>query len=78
VVGERSSVLVVPRAALHRDGSARYVLAVRDGRAQRRAVEVGLVGSVDVEVLRGLAEGEQVILPGERTVASGQAVTVLP
>jgi HlyD family secretion protein len=78
VVGERSSVLVVPRAALHRDGSARYVLALRDGRAQRRAVEVGLVGSVDVEVLRGLAEGEQVILPGERTVASGQAVTVLP
>jgi multidrug efflux pump subunit AcrA (membrane-fusion protein) len=78
VVGERSSVLVVPRAAVHPEGSGRYVLALHDGRAQRRAVEIGLVGSVEVEVLRGLAEGEQVILPGERPLASGQAVTVVP
>ncbi len=78
VVAERSSVLVIPRAAVHRDGSRRYVLAVRDGRAERRAVEVGLVGSVDVEILRGVVEGERVILPGATPIAHGQRVSVVP
>jgi len=77
VVAERSSVLVVPRAAVHRDGARRYVLAVRAGRAERRAVEVGLVGSVDVEVLGGLAEGERVILPGATPVEDGQRVSLV-
>jgi HlyD family secretion protein len=78
VVAERSSVLAVPRAAVHRDGSRRYVLVVRDGRAQRRPIEVGLVGSVDVEVLAGLAEGERVILPGAVPVEDGQRVSLAP
>jgi HlyD family secretion protein len=78
VVGDRSSVLVIPRAAVFREGGRRYVLAVRDGRAEPRAVEIGLVGSVDLEVLQGLAEGERVILPGATPIASGQPVTVVP
>jgi HlyD family secretion protein len=78
VVAERSSVLVVPRGALQRDGSRRYVLVARDGRAERRAVEVGLVGSVDAEVLSGVAEGERVILPGAARVEAGQRVSLLP
>jgi len=78
LVAERSSALVVPRAAVHRDGSGRYVLAVGDGRAERRAVEVGLVGSVDVEILRGVVEGERVILPGATPVEDGQRVALVP
>jgi HlyD family secretion protein len=78
VVGERSSALAIPRAAVYRDGPRRYVLAVRDGRAERRPIEVGLVGSVDVEVLGGLAEGERVILPGAAPIADGQRVAPVP
>jgi HlyD family secretion protein len=78
VVAERSSVLAVPRAAVHRDGDKRYVLAVRDGRAERRPIDVGLVGSVDVEVLAGLVEGERVILPGAAPVEDGQRVSLAP
>jgi HlyD family secretion protein len=78
VVGERSSALAIPRAAVHRDGPRRYVLAVRDGRAERRPIEVGLVGSVDVEVLGGLVEGERVILPGATPIADGQRVALAP
>jgi len=51
---------------------------VRDGRAERRAVEVGLVGSVDVEILRGVVEGERVILPGATPVEDGQRVALVP
>jgi HlyD family secretion protein len=78
VVAERSSVLTVPRAAVHRDGAERYVMAVRDGRAERRPVQVGAVGSVDVEILGGLVEGERVILPGATPVEAGQRVSLLP
>ncbi len=78
VVAERSSVLTVPRAAVHRDGARRYALVVRDGRAERRPIEAGLVGSVDVEVLAGLVEGERVILPGAAPVEAGQRVSLVP
>jgi multidrug efflux pump subunit AcrA (membrane-fusion protein) len=78
VVGERASVLTVPRAALQREGERRFVFRLRDGRAERQAVTVGLVGSNDVEVSSGLTGGERVILPGTRRISDGQPVVVAP
>jgi HlyD family secretion protein len=74
VVGERANALLLPRGALLRDGDRRYVLVVRDGRAERRQLEVGLVGLSQVEVLSGLTSGEEVVLPGTTAVAPGQRV----
>ncbi len=65
VVGERPSALIVPRAALHRDGERRFVYVERDRRAQRRDISVGLVGLTEVEVTAGLGESEAVLLPGD-------------
>lgn len=65
VVGERPSALIVPRAALHRDGERRFVYVEHDRRAQRRDVSVGLVGLTEVEVTAGLGESEAVLLPGD-------------
>ena len=69
VVGRRDSALVLPADAV-RDADAAAaasgkaaVLAVRDGRAERVPVSVGLRGVGTVEVLEGLAEGDAVILP---------------
>jgi HlyD family secretion protein len=74
VVGDRKDTLVVPRGALEREGDRRYVLVVRDGRAERRPVEVGLIGLSEVEVLEGLSPGEEVILLGATPIAPGQRV----
>jgi HlyD family secretion protein len=74
VVGDRKDALVVPRGALQRDGDQRYVLVVRNGRAERRRVEVGLIGLSEVEVLEGLTAGEEVILLGATPIAPGQRV----
>jgi HlyD family secretion protein len=74
VVGDRKDVLVVPRGALRREGDQRYVLVVRDGRAERRQVKVGLIGLSQVEVLEGLTAGDEVILPGATPIAPGQRV----
>lgn len=64
VVGEKKSVLAIPRAALYSDGEARFVYRMEEGRARRREVSVGLIGINEVEIVSGLAEGDRVILPG--------------
>ncbi len=74
VTGEKTSALSIPRAALLRDGDARFVYAFEDGRARRRNVTVGLVGLNDVEITGGLPEKSVVILPGGATVTDGLRV----
>jgi HlyD family secretion protein len=76
VAGEKASALVIPRAALYRDGSRRYVYVFRAGRAEARDVSVGLVGLTEVEILSGLSAGERVILPGDFPVSPGLRVSV--
>lgn len=58
----RDKVLVVPSEAV-RDvtGRAPWVLAVRDGRVERRSVRAGLRGDAYTEVIAGLEEGDLVV-----------------
>ncbi|MBP6507530.1 MAG: efflux RND transporter periplasmic adaptor subunit [Opitutaceae bacterium] len=58
VVGERKAAANVPRRALF--GNNLYV--VKDGRVEQRTVELGYTSSTTVEVLKGVAEGEEVIV----------------
>jgi RND family efflux transporter MFP subunit len=74
VVGEKPSALVIPRGALQREGAARVVYRFVDGKASRAAVEVGLIGPNEVEVLNGLHEGDVVILPSAVALHDGEAV----
>jgi HlyD family secretion protein len=62
--GERADALVVP-VELIRDlaGAAPYVLVRRDGQEERRPVRLGLRSSRDVEIVEGVAEGEQIVPP---------------
>ena len=74
VVWESERVLKVPVSALFRRGdeSAAYVL--RGGRAVLVPVEAGRSSGREVQVLKGLTEGDEVILyPGDR-VSDGQRV----
>ena len=74
VTGEKADALVVPRAALLRDGDRRFVYVYEDGRARRREISVGLLGMSDAEVASGLRENERVILPGGAPLADGLRV----
>jgi multidrug resistance efflux pump len=59
---QKDNVLVIPKKALHTAGSRRYV-QVQDGVSRKTLnVEVGLVTEVGVEILSGLAEGQQVLV----------------
>ncbi len=76
VAGEKKGALVIPRAALQRDGEKRFVFVPDKGRARRRDVGVGLMGLTAVEVTSGLAEGDVVLLPGTTPVTDGARVLV--
>jgi HlyD family secretion protein len=79
-VGRSPDAVALPADAV-RDatGAAPWVLVVEDGRALRRAVELGLRGTGWVEIRSGLAPGEAVVpvlapvRPGERVRAQPHA-----
>lgn len=74
VLHRTDDAVLVPPAAV-RDG---HVFVVRSERVERRAVETGVEGARAVEILRGLARGEAVVLDPPATLASGQAVRLRP
>ncbi len=66
VTAHRDEVLTVPTSALFRDGDGWAVFTVREGRARRQRVELGIRGPSAAEVLGGLTAGAPVILyPGD-------------
>ncbi|MGH9442724.1 MAG: efflux RND transporter periplasmic adaptor subunit, partial [Thermoanaerobaculia bacterium] len=76
ITGEKKGALVIPRAALQRDGSRRWIFVPEGGRARRRDVTVGLLGISEAEITGGLRAGESVILPGATPLFEGLRVKV--
>jgi RND family efflux transporter MFP subunit len=73
---EHSSVVLVPSAALVREGEETAVFVVNGDKASRREVEIGLADNVHVEVRSGVKAGEQVIVSGQTGLPDGAAVAV--
>lgn len=74
VVRVSEAALLVPDLAVD-DGA---VFVAEGGTAQRRAVEVGIRGTVATEILAGLSGDERVISPYPVGLADGARVTVRP
>ncbi len=73
----RDDVLVIPRDALVLDSLGDTVYVMVDGIAERREVRLGVRDENSVEVLEGLAGGEQLIVLGQEGLADGTPVAVL-
>ncbi|MGH9814518.1 MAG: efflux RND transporter periplasmic adaptor subunit [Candidatus Acidiferrales bacterium] len=76
-VRERANALVVPRAAVHTEGSERVVFLLEGNTLRRRTVKVGITGATSVEIVEGLSEGDRVALPGEVPLRDGMDVDVV-
>jgi len=76
VVWQREQALVLPLSALFRDEQGWSCYVIEAGLAMPRRLEIGQRNDFEVEVLTGVAEGEEVILhPGDR-VREGTMVVV--
>jgi RND family efflux transporter MFP subunit len=78
-VGQVDGALVVPPAALVRDGSdptRAEVFVVRGGKAEKVAVALGVEAPDGVQATSGLVAGDQVVLDPPTALASGAPVEV--
>lgn len=71
VLWERADVLQLPLTTLFRDGPGWAVFVASDGRAEKRAVEVGMRNGVDAQIVAGLESGETVIRHPSDRIAEG-------
>ena len=68
--------VLVPKAAIRDDGGTPVVFVVRERRAERRAIKQGDARGSEIEVLAGLADGEQIVVAGVKDLRDGRRVTV--
>lgn len=74
---EQADTLLVPRSAIFRSMENGWeVFVVRDDRAEKQKVEVGLLNDESVEIKSGLSEGDTVILAPESNLEAGTRVAV--
>jgi RND family efflux transporter MFP subunit len=76
VLQERSDVCTLPLAAIVREGKQTYCWVVRDGRAARIPITLGLQVENDVEVLSGLTDDPWVVQSPAASLQEGRSVEV--
>jgi RND family efflux transporter MFP subunit len=65
------NALQIPKGAVYSDTEGEYVYVLRDGKAQKVDVTVGIYTSEMIEVVSGLNEGDVVIVAGETEITEG-------
>jgi HlyD family secretion protein len=77
ILWEATNAVKAPAGALFRHGEQWAAFVVANGRAELRVVKAGRSNGIEMQVLEGLREGEEVaIYPGSR-VRQGQRVRTI-
>jgi RND family efflux transporter MFP subunit len=76
-LGTPRKALLVSKDALILEGGRSFVFVVTDGAAQKKPVETGAEQDGKVEVLRGLAAGEKVVVRGNERLQPGAPVRLV-
>ena len=78
MVGTHRQAVQIPIDAVSRLEDTQYVFVVRDGKAQRVNVEIGVRNDNRVEITKGLTGDETVIVSGKDLVHDGTLVQAQP
>ena len=73
-VSTASRTVTVPKAALQQHNGRDVVWIVQDGRAERRAITLGLTNGDEAVVNAGLAAGERVVVKVPAGLTDGARV----
>jgi membrane fusion protein (multidrug efflux system) len=73
-----TNTIMVPESAVESRGKQEYVYIVEKGVAKMAPVKTGFRNGENVQVTRGLFEGDQVIYAGQMKVQPNYPVTVIP
>lgn len=75
--GSYTDEVLIPRHAVLEREDGRVVYVARDGRAEERAVELGVSQGDQVHVRQGLAPGDRIIVEGQHQVTREGPIRVL-
>ena len=78
LVGKHPQAIQIPLDAVSRLEESQYVYVVKDGKAHQVPVELGARAENRVEVVKGLAGDEQLIVSGKDLVSEGIPVQTQP
>lgn len=78
LVGRHREAIQIPMDAVSRLEDSQYVYVIREGKAHRVPVEIGLRDAHRVEITKGLDGNEQVIVSGKDLVHDGMPVQTQP
>lgn len=77
LIARADSALKIPSEAVRNDKTAgNYVMLVRDNKAVRENITLGIQSDTEAQVLEGLAEGDTLILSPVEDIKNGTAVRV--
>ena len=77
VLEERPTALLIPEEAIDPVGDRAFVYVIRDGRAKRQEVKLGLRLPSEVEIREGVAAGEQVVVRGIQRLRPDAPVRII-
>ena len=71
---KKQNALLIPAEALVTEKNKNSVFIVRDNKAQKVSVTTGFDDGVNIEIIKGCAPGDAVIVAGKQSVTDGQKV----
>ena len=78
ITEKRTGSVLVPKIAVFTDrGDQICYVAVADSTAERRVIELGFEDDQRAEILSGVAEGEHVVVKGQRSLKHGAPIKIL-
>jgi RND family efflux transporter MFP subunit len=77
VLLEKPQTLVIPREAIIETGSEMSVFVVEGKQVFRKPITLGYEQDRLVEVLKGLNEGDQVVIKGQQLIKDGSTIRVI-
>ena len=70
--------LLVPFSAVNSDMEGDFVYAVENGVIVKKPVQTGISSDLNIEIVEGLKEGDQVLTEVSGNIAEGMEVTAVP
>jgi len=70
------AVAFIPKGAVRSDANTSFVFLIRDGKVERRAVNLGLDRGTDVAVLAGILPGDSLVVKGPENLRDGDKVEI--
>jgi membrane fusion protein, multidrug efflux system len=76
VYAQKPDAIIVPREAIVQQGTSSVVFVNNNGKAQQRTVQTGMSDNTNIEIVSGIAPGEQVVVVGQNSLHDGTPIQV--